>query len=88
MKANQRYLQSAKKMEERYNKKRGVESFSVGDKVSVRIPRIDRTCTDLPRLPCVIVEVLGQAQNVYRLRYVCFISWIFLVANGLSYVHV
>ena len=51
-----------------YNRKKCVKSFGVGDKVSVRIPRIDRTCSDLLRLPCHIVEVLGGVQGVYRLQ--------------------
>lgn len=40
--------------------------FSEGDCVSVRIPRIDQTISDVPRLPCMVVEV---KHNVYRLRY-------------------
>ena len=55
-------------MADRYNKKRPVKKFSVGDSVSVRIPRIDRTNSDLPWLPCIIVQVQGKAQHLYRLR--------------------
>ena len=42
--------------------------FEVGEYASLRIPRIDRSSTDLQRLPCVIVEVIGKAQSMYRLR--------------------
>lgn len=67
--ADRKYLQSAKKMAEWYNRRKYVHIFSVGDKVSIRIPRIDRANSDLPRLPCVVVKVLGGARNLYRLRY-------------------
>ena len=43
-------------------------TFAVGEYASLRIPRIDRTSTDLQRLPCVVVQVLGKAQEMYRLR--------------------
>ena len=66
--ADVKYLKAAEKMANCYNRKKHVKSFGVGDKVSVRIPRIDRTCSDLLRLPCHIVEVLGGAQGVYRLQ--------------------
>ena len=59
MVADRKYLQSAKKMKYRYKKMKKVGSLSVGDKVSLRIPRIDRTSSDLSRLPCVVV--VGQA---------------------------
>ena len=69
VKADRKYLKAARKMAERYNKQRNVQTFTVGSKISVRIPRIDRASSDLPRLPCVIVEVLGGVQHLYRLRY-------------------
>ena len=43
--------------------------FSPGDYVSVRVPRIDRSSTDLHRLLCV-VEKSGTDHHLYRLRYV------------------
>ena len=66
--ADTKYLTAAQRMANRYNRKKCMKSFGVGDKVSVRIPRIDRTCSDLLRLPCRIVEVLGGVQGVYRLQ--------------------
>lgn len=66
--ADKKYLRSAEKMAERYNRKRRVKSFEVGESVSLRIPRIDRTSSDLPRLPCIIVQVKGDAKQLYRLR--------------------
>ena len=59
--ADIKYLTEAQRMANRYNRKKCVKPFGV----SVRIPRIDRTCSDLLRLPCRIVEVLG---GVYRLQ--------------------
>ena len=61
-------MKAADKMATRYNKKKQVECFAVGDQVSLRIPRIDRSATDLPCLPCIIVDVQGGLQGVYRLR--------------------
>ena len=53
-------------MAERYNKK--TKTFQPGEKVAVRIPRIDRACTDLHRLPCIIVQRQGKTHYLYRLR--------------------
>ena len=52
-----KYLKASQKMADRYNKGRKVKTFEAGDKVSVQIPRIDRTSSDLPHLPCIIVQV-------------------------------
>ena len=60
---------SDERMANRYNSSRKMLVFSVGHVVSLRIPRIDRTSSDQPRLPCVVVEVKGKAQSLYRLRY-------------------
>lgn len=47
----QNYLQSAKRMAEWCNKQRKVQTYSVGSRVSVRIPLIDRARSDLHHLP-------------------------------------
>ena len=44
-----------------------VREFKVGEHVSVRILRIDRSCTDLLRLPCIVAEVVGKPQSLHRL---------------------
>ena len=56
-------LQAATHMVVKYNKKKGVKAqvFSVGDKVTIGIPRMDRAKTNLPRLPCEITEVFVHA---------------------------
>ena len=54
-------------MRERYDKKK-VQNFKVGDKVALRIPRIDRTATDLHRLPCVVVQCHGKKCLSYKLQ--------------------
>ncbi|KAL5474962.1 hypothetical protein EMCRGX_G027000 [Ephydatia muelleri] len=51
IKTDRKYLSSAKKMAERYNKQHSTLSFVI---VSVRIPCIDRASSDLSRLPCVV----------------------------------
>eukprot|EP00731_Ephydatia_muelleri_P035403 Em0120g9a len=67
-KADMNYMKTALKMQEKFSKMHKVREFRVGEYVSVRIPRIDRSCTDLLRLPCIVVEVVGKAQSLHRLR--------------------
>ena len=65
-KAHAAYTKNAERMIRKHAKN---VKFAVGDYGSLRIPRIDRTCTDLQRLPCVVVKVIGKAQTMYyRLR--------------------
>ena len=59
---------TAERMAHHYNSSRRTLVFNVGDVVSLRIPRIDRTSSDQPRPPCIVVEVKGKAQNLYLLR--------------------
>ena len=56
-------------MGQKYSKHNGhhIKKFAVGDSVSVRVPRIDRANTDLQRLPCIVVEIVGKACSMYRL---------------------
>ena len=49
--ADTKYLTVAQKMAYHYNNKKCVKSCGVGDKVSVRIPQIDCSCSDMLRLP-------------------------------------
>lgn len=60
-------MKAATKMANRYNVKNAA-NFKEGDLVTIGIPKIDRTNTDMPRLPCLVVEVRGKAQELYRLR--------------------
>ena len=67
-KANDAYLATAKQMTKKYSKQHKVKEFLVGENASLRIPRIDRTCSDMLRLPCVIVQISGEHHSLYRLR--------------------
>jgi len=69
--ADKHYRLNAERMKLKYSKakRKKVLTFSEGDFVSVRIPRIDRSSTDFHRLPCVVVERLGSSFYLYRLRY-------------------
>ena len=60
---------SATYMAVKYNKKKGVKTqvFSVGDKVTIGIPKMDRAKTDMPRLPCEITAVFGDKVMTYML---------------------
>ena len=64
--ADKHYRTNAERMKDRYNKKK-VQTFKVGDAVSVQIPRIDRAATDLHRLPCIVVARHGNKHFQYRL---------------------
>ena len=50
------------------NSRKEIKKFKKGDFVTVRIPKIDRTSTDMPRFPCLVVEMCGKAQETYCLR--------------------
>jgi polycystin 1L2 len=50
------------------NKRVRLQAHVVGDYVTVRVPHQDRTSSDLPRLPAIIVEVQGTKRFSYRLR--------------------
>ena len=67
-KADMNYMKTALKMQEKFSKMHTVREFRVGEHVSVRIPRIDWSCTDLLRLPCIVVKVVGKAQSLHRHR--------------------
>ena len=71
--ADRKYLKSAKRMAEKYNKRKPTQTFAIGDKVSVWIPRIDQANSDLPHLPCVVFTVVGGARTFYRLRQMRYI---------------
>ena len=60
-------MKVAMKMANRYNVKNAAK-FKEGDVVTIRIPKIDCTSTDMLRLPCLVVEVREKAQVSYRLR--------------------
>ena len=66
--ADKEYLKNANRMMVKYNLKHKVKEIHVGDCATVRIPRIDRASTDPNRLPCIIVQVIGTACAMYRLR--------------------
>lgn len=56
--ADKLYKRNAENMQLKYSKgkRKKVTTFSVGNIVSVKVPRIDRTSTDLRRLVCIVVE--------------------------------
>ncbi|KAL8610765.1 hypothetical protein ACOMHN_016748 [Nucella lapillus] len=57
-------------MSSQYNKRRCimVEVFNVGDPVSIDVPKIDRSATDLPRIPGRVVKVNGSKQPTYTVE--------------------
>ena len=68
--ADVHYRINAERMQLKYAKakRKKIMTFSVGDFVSVRIPRIDRTSTDSHRLLCTVIEKLGSKHHLYRLK--------------------
>lgn len=59
-------VQTREIMIKRYSKQHQIERFVSGDLVSLKIPRLDRTSTDLPRIFC---RVLAETHtNRYQLQ--------------------
>ena len=54
-------------MTKKYSKQHKVKEFLVGENESLRIPRIHRTCSDMLRLHCVIVQITGEHHSLYCL---------------------
>ena len=69
--ADELYKRNAERMQVKYckGKRKKVTTFSVGNVVSIKVPRIDRMSTDLHRVICVVVECRGEEHHLYRLRY-------------------
>lgn len=67
-KADYFYRRNAERMKKRYSMHHKIKELAVGQSVSLRIPRIDRTCTDVQRLPCIVIQVVGRSRDMYRLR--------------------
>ena len=44
-----------------------VQTVHIGDKVTVSIPKLDRSKTDVPRLPCAIAHVYEDKVKIYCL---------------------
>ena len=86
-KADILYRRNAEKMKMKHAKKRKIQNFSVGDNVSIRIPRIDRSSTDCQRLPCVVVEIIGKAQPLYRVRSAVGVLTTCYHSGDLEYFH-
>ena len=62
--ADKKLSEISTKMADHYNSNKKVVKFDVGEHVSLRIPWIDRTSSDLPRFPDIIVEARGQKQSL------------------------
>ena len=72
------------RMKVQYNKKVKVVQFSVGDKVSIRINKVDRSVTDVKRLPGVVHELKTlKEREVYRILTEHGLLKTFLPANEL-----
>ena len=67
--ARKRGLENAEKMKRKYAKRKRVElvDFQIGQNVTVRIPKEDRTSTDNRRLECVIVGKKKNKIPLYQL---------------------
>ena len=62
-------MQSAERLAQQYNNRKCLYTISVGEKVLIRIPRIDRFSSDLSPLSCIIVEVVGGTKKMHHVRY-------------------
>ena len=68
--ADANYRANAEKMKVKYSKRKRVTNveFREGDFVTVRIPKIDRSSTDQPRLMAKVVECKGNSEKMYKLQ--------------------
>ena len=68
--ADANYRENAEKMKLKYSKRKRVihEVFSEGDLVTVRVPKIDRSSTDPPRLVAKILHTKGKENISYKLK--------------------
>ena len=66
LKADVNYRRNAQRMVSLYNTRKchNVKSFTAGDLISIKIPRIDKSSTDLRRMPCIVVDVKGIKQRL------------------------
>ena len=65
--ADNEYRKNAERMKIQYAKRKRhqIKTYSAGDGVTVRIPRNERSSTDMPRLLCYILEAKNDQ---YRLQ--------------------
>ena len=68
--ADANYRANAEKMKLKYSKRKRVinETFTEGDLVTVRVPKIDRSSTDQPRLVAKVVKTRGTVDKWYQLQ--------------------
>lgn len=57
--AKEKFMKAAMMMANQYNA-RNATKFKDRDLVTIKIPKIDCTSTDMPRPPCLVVEVHGK----------------------------
>ena len=68
--ADANYRANAEKVKLKYSKRKRVinETFTEGDLVTVRVPKIDRSSTDQPRLVAKVVKTRGTVDKWYQLQ--------------------
>jgi hypothetical protein len=80
---------AADKMSIKHDKKRNKVTmvYNRGDYVTLKIPRIDRGSSDLPRLPCQVISITGTENKMYELATVYGILDIKYSASDLELYH-
>ncbi len=71
LEADKHYRNNAEKMKLQYSKRRRhqIKIYEPGDTVTVRIPRNERSSSDMPRLLCCVLKVNTSGGNhIYRLQ--------------------
>ena len=68
--AQNNFEKSSRRMADYYDRKKSSKRvvYKVGDLVTVSVPKADRSKGDIKRLPCIIMEISGAKQQLYRLR--------------------
>ena len=67
--AEESYMQSISKRQQRYNEKIKLRQYQVGDLVGLKIDKVDRTNTTPKILPCEVISIESPSDNAttYRL---------------------
>ena len=64
------YRKNAEKMKLKYSKGKRIMTVDIknGDLATVRIPKIDRSCTDQPRMIVKVIDIKGDKDKLFKLQ--------------------
>lgn len=64
------YKKNAETMKLKYAKRKRTTSvtFKIGDMATIRVPKIDRSCTDQPRIRTKVIDSKGEKDKIFKLQ--------------------